>query len=673
MKILVDNKPLDLYSGFSMEIEDASPVFNDEGSQTLAFSLPSTSHNRRLLGFPARPDLTANGKPRRFTCTVISGTYIRTGILNITGATDSDISINIGFDNAVAYQAWKSKRLSELNSLPCLKFKDLSTLIEKMKDLYSYSNPLKDDLAVFSICVGMESAKDIGDKEHDYYEILSPIALYVANGNGTLKVIRVIDGERTEVSVPDGYGCVPFVRVWKILECIFKELGLAIDSNPFKSNLELARLVVLNNTADALCTGILDYCELMPDCTIEEFLNALFVRFGMVYRTDFDRGTVSIRLMKDIVAESPQMDLDEYLCQMPESEYQTPQYVKLSAGVSLEGAEPLTSRFEDFMQGFSVKNVYCGQSIYEWGTRAPLEVNEELEDWPFIEEPSYGGPSGKPSFPFDPRLPSTDPGPIGPGPTADPDPDVPVDPEPPDPDAPDFVEIARSEKPSSQGCQFTWDAITGRWYRVSTLNGNRISEESTSFFDWDPKPEGYDPWDLESADDSCPIGVAQENTTLENASAYVVMPLFYTGSRHFHTYVDSLEKEENGDCPLSFMFASPGIGDSKKGTAGRLSCGISLYFQFRKGLYDTFWRKYDLAHRNADRKVKVKCRMRNTSLLDIDMLRPVKLHGVPMLIDRINTTVGDDSFTIAEITLIPMVGGLDAFEVPDFPPTGSVR
>lgn len=629
MKILVNETPLDLFSGFNLEIEDTSPIFNDVGSQTLSFSLPATRRNQFLLGFPSRSDSVGNGAPRRVRCTLISGIYIRTGILNITGGTDKEISINIGFDNAIAYEAWKAKRLSELDSLPCLKYRNLYTLIDHMKELYLNSNPTEDDLAVFSISVGVESGKDIFDRENDYHEILSPIALWFVQGTGTLGVIRVIDGVETRVTVPDGYGCVPFVRVWKILECVFKDLGLKMDSNPFLEDIDLAKLVVLNNTADALCTGILDYSELMPDCTIEEFLNALFVRFGFVYKTDFDKGIVSVRLIRDIVNEPVQIDIDEYLNKPPESEYNTPKYVRLSAGTSLEGAAPLTDRLEDFLQGFSLNNVYCGEDFHKWPNKIPaldptyLESTEKTE----VEES----------------------------------------------DGPDFVEISRSEKPVSVGYQFSWDAVSGKWYRVSVLNGNRIKEESSSFFQWDPRPKGYDPWDLRSADECCPMGIAEDTASTENASDWVVMPLFFVGSRHFHTYVESLDQEDRGDCPLVFMFASSGMDDSDNGTKGRITAGSSLYFQFRGGLYDKFWKIFDLDLRNADRKVSASCRLNKTMLQQIDIFKPVRLQGVPMLIDTLNAVIGDDVFVEAQLSLIPMVSSnVDPLEIPKFPPAPDV-
>ena len=146
----------------------------------------------------------------------------------------------------------------------------------------------------------MDSIDEKSNGAPDYWEMLTPWALWVGDGNGTLRVDRLIDGELTKVTVPFGYGCSPFVKVWKILECVFADLGLTMDCNPFREEDDLKNLVVLNNTADALCTGVLDYRELMPDCTVEEFLHSLFVRFGMVYRTNFDSMVATVRLVRDM-------------------------------------------------------------------------------------------------------------------------------------------------------------------------------------------------------------------------------------------------------------------------------------------------------------------------------------------------------------------------------------
>ena len=101
----------------------------------------------------------------------------------------------------------------------------------------------------------------------------------------------LINDTPTETSLPEGYGVAPFLYVHRVLDFIFSEFGYTITENPFKTDKELSSLVILNNAADCCVTGILNYADLMPDCTIEDFLNALYVRFGLVYNVSSDTKT----------------------------------------------------------------------------------------------------------------------------------------------------------------------------------------------------------------------------------------------------------------------------------------------------------------------------------------------------------------------------------------------
>ena len=78
-------------------------------------------------------------------------------------------------------------------------------------------------------------------------------------------------------------------------------------------------------------TGILNYADLMPDCTIEDFLNALYVRFGLVYNVSSDTKTATLRLIRDIMEDEPAVDLSRNLTAEPLINYETARQIKLSA------------------------------------------------------------------------------------------------------------------------------------------------------------------------------------------------------------------------------------------------------------------------------------------------------------------------------------------------------
>ena len=159
-----------------------------------------------------------------------------------------------------------------------------------------------------------------------------------------------VNGTPTAVTLPEGYGVTAFLYVWRVLELVFSEFGYTITENPFKTNKELSNLVILNNAADCCVKGKLSYADLMPDCTVEDFLNALHVRFGLVYNVSSDTKTATLRLIRDIVDNVPDIDLSCSLTDEPLITYETARQMKLSAKTSFTGAAPSVERFEDYLK-----------------------------------------------------------------------------------------------------------------------------------------------------------------------------------------------------------------------------------------------------------------------------------------------------------------------------------
>lgn len=315
VKIYVDNEALDLPASFALDIEDSSPIFNDRGSQSVPVAVPVTPRNSRLLGFPQHL-YTAKDPNKGTLASVTCGIYGRTGSLNITEGGPGTISFNIGFDNSVAYQKWAAKSLADL-TLPVRTYTDVNAAILSMSVLYRNSDPAHNDLAVFPVLLAKEDVDGVS----------YPTAVNIPSGSAFFnpgEIKAVVDGTVKDVTVPAGYGISPFLRVWRLVELVFADLGLTVRSNPMKSDRELARLVVLNNTMDTICGAKVDYRDLVPDCSVEEFMNALWVRFGLVYNIDWTKGIVEIRLLDDILKSRPVTSLDEYMAQRPSVTYDSP-------------------------------------------------------------------------------------------------------------------------------------------------------------------------------------------------------------------------------------------------------------------------------------------------------------------------------------------------------------
>lgn len=638
-------------SDFSIAIEDTNPIFNDRGSQSIPATVPATRRNIRILGAPHRIDVGWEPNNSEKEIDVVAGGYMRRGVMNITEAGKKEgITFNVGFGNSAAYAKWATKKLSELDNLPVyvptvqdVGGYQIEWTLAYLYRIYQNPSPQTDAFAVFPLAVNKETTEGkYGD--NIYWEVLNVVG--ESGLDQPSNVNRLIDGEVTNVTVPTGYMVTPFLRVWRILELIFSDLGVYTDSNPFKDDIELARLVVLNNAADSVCRATIKYADLMPDCTVEEFLNALWVRFGLVYDIDFYTHKARLKLLRDII-KSNDIEAIDHLVTGPEKiTYEERQYVKLSAKTSIEGAAPCTERFEDFIKGLDVSQVRLGMHVSEWTQIGDAE-NPEWEgdyydvandyDW----DPDYNNPDPPdPDWWDDDRDDDRDDG-------RDDDRDDDRD------DGRDFDSraVASSGKSSSKTKDtfLAREYVSGNWYKLDSTN-SVVKKSSTSFFNWDPQTEGLSPLDLSSDDEFVPVGRVNTVGTGVGNTYNDFCPIYLFGARHYHSYIKGGEEDDdNGEStPLAFMFAynvgNKTIGrftpEGEDGKALNLDDGttptISLLFQFRDGLFAQFWADYDEILRHGNRTVEVNARMNKLEVPRWNMFKVFTFKNIRVLVDTLS-------------------------------------
>ena len=349
LKIKTNKGYLDLGGDFTVQIDEKSPVMNDRGSQTVPVTVPCTGNNAKITGFAHRLDMGIKTMNEDQACTVLDGAYKRTGKINIVSAGKKEgITLNIGFDNSEAYSAWKAKKLNAI-TLPVKEYSSVNSLCAHLQQVLG---GYQTDYAVFQIMTGNDS--DDNQSYPKYLNYITPVSegskVYQLRYQARTETF-LVNGTPTAVTLPEGYGVTAFLYVWRVLELVFSEFGYTITENPFKTDKELSSLVILNNAADCCVTGILNYADLMPDCTIEDFLNALYVRFGLVYNVSSDTKTATLRLIRDIMEDEPAVDLSRNLTAEPLINYETARQIKLSAKTSFTGAAPSVERYEDYIKG----------------------------------------------------------------------------------------------------------------------------------------------------------------------------------------------------------------------------------------------------------------------------------------------------------------------------------
>lgn len=351
IRIKATGEVFDVIPGFKLEINNTSPIFNELGSKTVTTTFPKTPHNMRLLGFSNRLDI--KDKPdTKIPVIVSSGSYVRDGMLYQNSAynTENTFGIIIAFNEGIMYEAMSNILLTELSNLPILE-QPVPVLIEKMNDLFTIDDP-DEKLSVFAV----NFKKQTYSKDETGQEVEGEFSESVNrpnNVNGKFELLVrentyiIEDNTPVLISVPEGYGISPFVRVWYLLELIFSHFGFKIKENPFTSDFQLKRLCVLNNTIDPLVSGKLDYRQLLPPVTINEFLQSLYCRFGLKVFFDSNTNEVNLFLLRDILQNNTSESIKQG--SLLNIDYTSPKQLKLSVAKNLDQSSTETETYEEFL------------------------------------------------------------------------------------------------------------------------------------------------------------------------------------------------------------------------------------------------------------------------------------------------------------------------------------
>ena len=91
---------------------------------------------------------------------------------------------------------------------------------------------------------------------------------------------------------------------------------------------------------------------MMPDCSINDFLDALYCRTGAKVFVNGNTRTAKILLVKDIIAAKPYADWTLLKSSDLIPNYGAAKQLKLSAGTSFQDASAGSDSFEDFLEQY---------------------------------------------------------------------------------------------------------------------------------------------------------------------------------------------------------------------------------------------------------------------------------------------------------------------------------
>lgn len=322
MRLYIDKQPIQefqLAPDFFPELSRTNPFLTEEGSMSIPLTLPSSSHNMKLVGFAYRGRST-NRPAKKILAILQHGTTSINGTLYIDTINETEgITCTFYTNEGQFNERIKDYKLADLD-WPVHEGSG-STYAQKaiywMNQFKSIMNGTAqaEDYFVFGVMtdsvfrLNKENDVDVGLMLNETDGVQTGWK-YLAESERTYYTEAGDDA--TPYTVPVGYGITPFLRVGYVIRHIISYFGYTLDDNMFDTNASLYRLVLLNNTADAIVSGKLSYRQLLPDdVSVEDFIKFVRTKFGVEFIQLGDH--IQIKRWVDVLSAEADKDLSEYV------------------------------------------------------------------------------------------------------------------------------------------------------------------------------------------------------------------------------------------------------------------------------------------------------------------------------------------------------------------------
>ncbi len=366
MHIYIDDnsnplKEFQLPADFLPELSRTNPFLTDEGSQSIPLTLPASDHNMKLIRFPYR--ITASNRPVRKLAAILSeGTSWMRGTLYIDKANPIDgIECTFYTNEGQLYEKMKDIRLNDI-AWPKIEGSGFGYesraryWMDKFLDIMEGRQVQPDEYYIFSVQTDQDF---IPEKiPSDKIEFTRKLILNETQYDGTSLSFTAYEAQKykesdTVFTVPVGYGITPFLRLGYVLRIVMAHIGYVLESNIFDTDTSLKRLVILNNTADSICNGYLDFSQLLPtNLLIEDLINTVRKKFGVEFITG-ESNHVIVKLFENELKQSPDMDLSQYVTGEITIEAQDPKGIAFKMERSLSPySDTKTENWDEFKKAY---------------------------------------------------------------------------------------------------------------------------------------------------------------------------------------------------------------------------------------------------------------------------------------------------------------------------------
>lgn len=284
MKIIhPSGQSYDIFPGTDLELTRYNPFFNDLGEQSIPISLPGSKHNMELLGHPDRTD-NKNKPSSRIDTLIQSGAFsakARQAILSAkkNGTIESSFYLNEG----AFYEKTRDLTLHDIFAGESVQFENVQSAATFV---YSLLSTHDDRFSCFMV-YGLGKTLNMPDP----------------TGNG--KFYHHVDREETvdekPVIIPAGMFITPFIKVKYVLQHIMEHIGYTLEAS-FMDVAPFNNMVFLNNNADTILAGTINFVDIVPDMSVNEFFNILR-KFNCEIIPDEVYKKINIILFNDILED----------------------------------------------------------------------------------------------------------------------------------------------------------------------------------------------------------------------------------------------------------------------------------------------------------------------------------------------------------------------------------
>lgn len=567
-----------------IEVERTNPFFNDYAEQTVPVNIPASPRNCRLLGFP---DLFG-GRMKMISSDVSiqDGEFhaqCRQAVLSATRR--GNIQTSFYINDGSFYSRLQNIKLKDVFTLPedTITFGTINEAISFCENLRGNNDQR---FSIFPILVTDDSGEDDGFNYKIVNAYGTPVRLtdqtYMLNPDmATARYYNSVYCTEVVDGVPitlePGYYISPFIRANYVLTRVFSHFGYTLTTNFFSSTHPFSTMVFLNNVIDTIVNKKIYVQDLVPEVSVSDILALFRKKFCCEFEINEVQRTVSVVFLKDIIDAVPNVDLTDRMVEEPTISYKA---AKEYGRIVLKAEDTTDSEAEDTYD-----------DIQEMVKASPTAYFDE-ETGCFLKD-GWSGPHrvavkvGEASQPYDTGESGLEPKEIR---------------------IPECI-------PEFRMLSFTYDfndakktIDLGRFLYVGnyrTLNSKMV--------------------------------LADRDGQEEKEDAAKAMPMMAFCVSHNGRATGSITPWAYG--PITFN-ATYNVENVEPIRSYTRFCNYSLVYNGGSGIFERFYRPYDMLCRNSLQKMKVKLLLTQSEKQNLSSYEKVIIRGVEFFPDKLKFTIG---------------------------------